>query len=92
MRRTLFWAFVTLQVLVPVAIAGLREADVAFGRQVLLRVEPLDPRDPFRGQYVALRYAIGDVYAPGVDEGRRVYVRAATKRRRRMDGRVCTDD
>jgi uncharacterized membrane-anchored protein len=74
-RRTAFWAFVALQALVPVAMAGMRQAEVARGQHVLLRVEPVDPRDPFRGQYVALRYAIGRAYFPaGSPTGTRVYV------------------
>src|SRR5919107_4422389 len=74
-RRTAFWVLVALQALVPVAMAGLREADVLFGQHVLLRVEPADPRDPFRGQYVALRYSIGSIYLPtGSASGARVYV------------------
>ena len=73
-RRTVFWVFVALQAVVPVAMAGLREADVAFGQHVLLRVEPVDPRDPFRGQYVALRYSIGAHVPPGSATATRVYV------------------
>jgi uncharacterized membrane-anchored protein len=73
-RRTAFWVLVALQALVPVAMAGLREADVGFGQHVLLRVEPVDPRDPFRGQYVALRYSIGAYVPPGSAAGTRVYV------------------
>jgi uncharacterized membrane-anchored protein len=74
MRRRLFWIFVVSQALVPVAMAGLREADVAFAPHVLLRVEPLDPRDPFRGQYVALRYDLGGALPGGIEDGATVYV------------------
>jgi len=74
-RRTLFWIFVALQALVPVAVAGLREAEVTFGERVLLRATPVDPRDPFRGQYVALRYEISSLDPAGAPEGARVYVR-----------------
>ena len=73
MRRRLFWIFVALQALVPVAMAGLREADVAFAPHVLLRVEPVDPRDFFRGQYVELRYDVGAV-SPQAPDGATVYV------------------
>ncbi|HKH31507.1 MAG TPA: GDYXXLXY domain-containing protein [Gaiellaceae bacterium] len=74
-RRTAFWVLVALQALVPVAMAGLRQADVSFGQHVLLEVESVDPRDPFRGQYVALRYPIGSVYFPaGATTGTTVYV------------------
>ena len=58
MKRRLFWIFVALQAAIPVGVAGLREADVAFAQHVLLRVAPVDPRDLFRGQYVALSYDI----------------------------------
>ncbi len=75
MRRKLFWVFVALQVLVPAAVAGLREADVAFAQHVLLRVEPVDPRDPFRGQYVALGYGISTLPHLGASEGDCAYVR-----------------
>jgi uncharacterized membrane-anchored protein len=74
MRRTLFWVFVALQALVPVALAGMKETRVAGAEHVLLRVEPVDPRDPFRGQYVALRYPIGALLPPGAPEGTTVYV------------------
>ncbi len=74
MKRVLFWVFVAAQALVPVALAGLHEADLAFSRHVLLAVHPLDPRDPFRGQYVALRYEIGD-RTDGLPDGSRAYVR-----------------
>jgi uncharacterized membrane-anchored protein len=74
MRRTLFWVFVGLQALVPVAIAGMRETEVARSRHVLLHVEPVDPRDPFRGQYVALRYEIATLVPPNTTPGDTVYV------------------
>jgi uncharacterized membrane-anchored protein len=74
MRRTLFWVFVALQALVPVAIAGVREVDVAGAEHVLLPAEPADPRDPFRGQYVAVRYRIGDLAPPRLSDGTTVYV------------------
>jgi uncharacterized membrane-anchored protein len=91
MRRTLFWVFVGLQALVPVAIAGMREADVAFGRHVLLHVEPVDPRDPFRGQYVALRYDIADLAPATTAEGDTVYVRLYENRNVWTGGYAATD-
>jgi uncharacterized membrane-anchored protein len=74
MRRWLFWPFVALQVAVPAAVAGMRARDVASAQHVLLRVEPVDPRDPFRGQYVALSYEISALPHNG-GEGDAAYVR-----------------
>ena len=46
-----------------------------FGAQtVLLRVEPVDPRDMFRGDYVTLDYAISRVPNGKYEPGRTVYV------------------
>src|SRR5215217_7292590 len=75
MKRKLFWIFVALQAAIPAGAAGLREADVAFAQRGLLRVEPVDPRDPFRGQYVALSYDTSQLPHDGAGEGDRVYVR-----------------
>lgn len=41
-------------------IAG-RAAILRDGREVLLRIEPVDPRDLLRGDYVRLNYEIADV-------------------------------
>jgi uncharacterized membrane-anchored protein len=74
-RRILFWAFVAVQAFVPVAIFGLREATAAFAPHVLLHATPVDPRDPFRGQYVAVRLDVGyETPPPGAREGQVVYV------------------
>ena len=48
---------VALQLGILVAIAALPLRTLARGEVVRLMVEPLDPRDLFRGDYVALRYA-----------------------------------
>ncbi|MEO6205230.1 MAG: GDYXXLXY domain-containing protein [Mycobacteriales bacterium] len=42
-------------VFIGAAVSGQLSARLA-GREYLLRVEPLDPIDPFRGAYVALNY------------------------------------
>jgi len=72
-RRLVFWVLVALQAAVPVALAGLREADLAFGRHVLIQAYPVDPIDPFRGEYVALRFPISRLGAD-YGSGRTVYV------------------
>lgn len=60
-RRLALLAVVAAQVVVPVGMAGLAAADLAFGREIRLRVQPVDPLDLFRGSYVALRYEISSL-------------------------------
>lgn len=56
-RRTTWVAAATLAqlLLVPVAVFGQLSAHLT-GDELLLRVGPVDPIDPFRGAYVDLRY------------------------------------
>ena len=44
------------QLLILVAMIGLRALPLLTGQTVLVRVEPVDPRDLFRGDYVILSY------------------------------------
>ncbi|MSP78494.1 MAG: DUF2157 domain-containing protein [Dehalococcoidia bacterium] len=39
-------------------LAYIKESPVRTGREVVLQASPIDPRDPFRGDYVVLRYTI----------------------------------
>jgi uncharacterized membrane-anchored protein len=56
-RRTTWVVVATIAqlLLVPVAVHGQLSARLS-GEEVLLRVGPVDPIDPFRGAYVALSY------------------------------------
>jgi uncharacterized membrane-anchored protein len=72
-------------------IIAARAAVLRDGREVLLKVEPVDPRDLLRGDYVRLGYDISTiprdlvVFAPSIGEaegGADVYVRI----RRQPDG------
>lgn len=56
-RRTTWVVVATVAqlLLVPVAVFGQLSARLT-GEELLLRVGPVDPIDPFRGAYVALRY------------------------------------
>ena len=75
-RRLALLAVVCVQLAVPLAMAGLVEADLAFGREIRLRAEPVDPLDPFRGNYVVLRYDISTLPTLGqVARGERVCAR-----------------
>lgn len=63
-RRRLALVFVVLaQLAVPLGLAGLAAADLAFGREVRLRAQPVDPLDIFRGNYVVLRYELSSLPA-----------------------------
>jgi len=61
MRIRLLIAVVALQVLVLGYMAGEREWIVRKGTIIHLQTAPLDPRDPFRGNYVRLDYGINHV-------------------------------
>ena len=75
-RRNALIAVVCAQLAVPLGMAGLAEADLAFGREVRLRAQPVDPLDVFRGNFVVLTYGISNlpVTVP-VTRGQRVCVR-----------------
>lgn len=60
-RRWWFALAVALQVAVLLGLAGTRHYILATGQRVLLRTLPVDPRDLFRGDYVALRYEISEL-------------------------------
>lgn len=68
-RRIALVAVVCVQLALPLALAGLAAADLAFGREIRLRAEPVDPLDVFRGNYVVLRYEISSL--PVLGEVRR---------------------
>ena len=68
-RRLALLVVVCVQLAVPLALAGLVEADLAFGREIRLRAQPVDPLDVFRGNYVVLRYDISNL--PVLGEVRR---------------------
>ena len=60
-RRLALLVVVAAQIAVPLALAGFAAADLAFGREIRLRAEPVDPLDIFRGNYVVLRYEISSL-------------------------------
>jgi uncharacterized membrane-anchored protein len=64
-RRIALLAVVLAQLAVPLALAAVAAADLAFGQEVRLRAQPVDPLDIFRGNYVVLRYDISQVAAAG---------------------------
>ena len=61
MRRILITLCIAAQALVLAVMAGEREFILATGERVFLRTAPIDPRDPFRGDFVRLSYDISAV-------------------------------
>ena len=75
-RRIALLVAVLAQLAVPLGLAGLAAADLAFGRELRLVAQPVDPVDIFRGNYVVLRYEFSTVTAGfTVRRGERVCVR-----------------
>lgn len=83
MRRFLVLSCVLAQVLVLAWLAAGREYIVRYGETVYLRTAPLDPRDPFRGEFVRLNYDIstigieqmrGELAERSMARGRKVFV------------------
>jgi uncharacterized membrane-anchored protein len=61
MRRKLILICIVAQVLVLGVMAAERELILNTGDRVYLRTAPIDPRDPFRGDFVRLSYEISRV-------------------------------
>ncbi len=55
MAVALLWLVILL------GIIAFKQYTIATGTEVLLKTRPVDPRDFFRGDYVALRYDINDL-------------------------------
>jgi uncharacterized membrane-anchored protein len=86
-RKIGFAALVAALVLVPLGLIAWNEYRLSSGERILLRVQPVDPNDPFRGEYVELTYPISRLGTPrGVEAGSSVYVPL------RKRGRVWTGD
>jgi uncharacterized membrane-anchored protein len=67
--RARFAALVGWQLLLLVALMASRWAVLAQGTTVLLSTVPVDPRELFRGEYVALRYTISSLDRGGFAGG-----------------------
>jgi uncharacterized membrane-anchored protein len=86
-KRTLaFIALVTALVLVPLGLIAWNEYRLSSGDRIVLRVQPVDPNDPFRGEYVELTYPISRLDTQGAKPGTTVYVPL------RKHGRAWTGD
>jgi uncharacterized membrane-anchored protein len=75
-RRIALVVVVCVQLALPLGLAGLAAADLAFGEEIRLKAEPIDPLDVFRGNYVVLRYEISSLPVLGdVRRGERLCAR-----------------
>lgn len=76
MKRKL-WLLVLLQCLVLVFLAGQHYAVLLFGKEIVLKTVPVDPKDPFRGDFARLSYEISRIPAPETGDckpGRKIHV------------------
>ncbi len=60
-RERTFILLVAAQVFVVLALVAFKLSVVTSGTEVLLRVQPVDPRDPIRGDYVTFRYDVSSL-------------------------------
>jgi uncharacterized membrane-anchored protein len=74
-ERLAIAAAVLFQVLVLVVMILGQTVPYVGARTVLLHVEPVDPRDLFRGDYVTLSYAITRTPSGKYQPGQSIYVR-----------------
>jgi uncharacterized membrane-anchored protein len=80
LRATLLAAVCLAQLAVPVSLIARHEQTRSSGTPYRFQTAPVDPSDPYRGRYVALRYAVEREPVPFADQGfiymgynRRVY-------------------
>jgi uncharacterized membrane-anchored protein len=73
-RMFAFSALVATLVLVPLGLIAWNEYRLSSGDRVVLLVQPVDPNDPFRGEYVDLTYPISRLDTRGAEPGTTVYV------------------
>ncbi|MGH3072240.1 MAG: GDYXXLXY domain-containing protein [Gaiellaceae bacterium] len=72
-RRIALLVVVCAQLALPLSLAGLAAADLAFGEEIRLKAQPVDPLDVFRGNYVVLDYEISTLQVVrGVSRGGRL--------------------
>ncbi|MBS3111539.1 GDYXXLXY domain-containing protein, partial [Candidatus Woesearchaeota archaeon] len=78
-KKMLFYGIVIAQVAFLLLMIAFKQSTLAFGERVLLKPVPVDPTDPFRGDYVTFRYDISTIelspdQKPDFVVGQRVYV------------------
>ena len=61
MNRRQLILLMSFPAVVILSIIAVKWFTVLFGQEILLKNEPVDPRDLFRGDYIALRYEISRI-------------------------------
>lgn len=59
---------VVLQTAALMGMVAIKHRTLTMGTPVVLETEPIDPRSLFRGDYVRLNYAIGNLYRTDLEE------------------------
>ena len=78
-KQTRFIIAVAIQLIIIFSIIIFKIAVLTGGTEILLRIEPVDPRDPLRGDHLTFSYKISNLhsylfnYSP-IREGDTVYV------------------
>ncbi len=60
-KQTKFILAIALQIVIIFAIIIFKVSVLTGGTEVLLKIEPVDPRDPLRGDYVTFQYNISNL-------------------------------
>lgn len=60
-KKSLVLAIIVLWALIFAGFITNRELNLRSGREIILKTEPVDPRDLFRGDYVILNYEISRI-------------------------------
>jgi len=69
-ERQLLFGAVALQLLILLGMIAWQAMPIWTGETLLLRVQPIDPRDLMRGDYVILSYEMSSLPIDGVEENR----------------------
>ncbi|OHA13554.1 MAG: hypothetical protein A2909_01150 [Candidatus Tagabacteria bacterium RIFCSPLOWO2_01_FULL_39_11] len=62
-KQTKFIIAIAVQLVIIFAIIIFKISVLTGAVEVLLRIEPVDPRDPLRGDYVTFQYGISNIYS-----------------------------
>lgn len=77
---------IAVQLFVLLSVIGFKQYTVWTGETVLLKVQPIDPRDPIRGDYITVRYEISDIDTGDIAGDDYVYGTAYIELREDADG------
>ncbi len=62
-KQTKFILAVVIQLAIIFSIIIFKTAILSGGTDLMLKIQPIDPRDPLRGDYVTLQYNISNLYS-----------------------------